>query len=408
MVLYWLIMIVLLAMFFTNDFGIVDIHKSLIVTALGIDVEQDEVQVTAQLAVPQPSQSGDKVQYVAVQGSGSTFADALNEINSKAGFYPKLLFCKLILLGESCKDENIFELIDSLYRKNYSELTANIAACEGKAADIMSLPIPVSDVNQMSVVRVLTEELKNTANVALANLKDVAGCEYSKAGACHMPYVRMLKPVTSKSGGKDTAGGESSGGSESGGGGESGGGSSGGESGGGSSGGGQSSQEFVSRETMMLVGGKFAGILDEKQSFALNILRNDIRLAVVSCRAEDKDYTLGLKNISGGIALKVINGVPQLELSFKAKAQIQSVREVLIPKETASDDVIEEPVLKAAEEEIKSRMESLVEACVEKDCDLFHAKDLLYKYNYKYFDAFKDDLLDRMKVNYKIEIKSVN
>lgn len=91
--IYWAIMIALIALFFTNDYGIVDIHKSAIIVAVGIDPAGEEVQVTAQLALPQPSQSGENVQYKEVQGSGLTVADALNEINSKTGFYPRLQFC---------------------------------------------------------------------------------------------------------------------------------------------------------------------------------------------------------------------------------------------------------------------------------------------------------------------------
>lgn len=97
---YWAIIVILLGLFFTNDFGLVDIRKSSIIVAVGIDKENDEVQVTAQLAVPQPSENGDSVQYTQVQGSGYTIADALNEINAKTGFYPQLLFCKLVLIGE--------------------------------------------------------------------------------------------------------------------------------------------------------------------------------------------------------------------------------------------------------------------------------------------------------------------
>ncbi|MDE7306651.1 MAG: hypothetical protein K2N33_04610, partial [Clostridia bacterium] len=118
-VIYWAILIALIGLFFTNDFGLVDIHKTSIIVAVGIDLNEDEVQVTAQLAVPQPSQNGDAVQYVEVQGSGITIADALNEINAKTGFYPKLLFCKLILVGESCQKENIFKVLRWCSRKHY-------------------------------------------------------------------------------------------------------------------------------------------------------------------------------------------------------------------------------------------------------------------------------------------------
>ena len=82
-IIYWAIIIALIGLFFTNDFGLVDIRKTSIIVAVGVDTQDGEVQVTAQLAVPQPAENGENIQYTQVQGSGITVADALNEINSK-------------------------------------------------------------------------------------------------------------------------------------------------------------------------------------------------------------------------------------------------------------------------------------------------------------------------------------
>ena len=84
---YWLIFLLLACLFFTNDFGLVDIHKTSIITAVAIDTEEGEVLVTAEIAVPQPSQSGENIVYTQVQGSGLTIADALNEINAKSDVF---------------------------------------------------------------------------------------------------------------------------------------------------------------------------------------------------------------------------------------------------------------------------------------------------------------------------------
>ena len=412
-ILYWLVLIALLGLFFTNDFGILDIHKTSIITCIGIDFDEEagEVTVTAQLAVPKPSENGENVEYTDVQGNGLTVADALNEINAKTGFYPKLEFCKLILLGETCQKGELFKLVGCLYRKNYSELTALVAMCKGDASEILSSPVPMTDVNSLSVQRVLNEELKKSANVSSVNLKEIAMNQYSKSASCYMPYVESNVSGTSEGGGSgDSVGGDKppEGGSSSGGGGESGGSGGSQGSGGGSGGEGGQSVEYTARKTALFAYGKFVGILDDHQSFALDLLKNDVRLAVVPCKVGDKSYTVGMKNADAGIKLKVNAGVPELTLSFKAKAQVQGATEVVDPKDTVCDDVVPEEILKSATEEVKKRMEDLVKTCVESDCDVFGAKELLFRHNYKYFDAFKGDLLKRMKVNYEINIKSVN
>lgn len=185
-IIYWVIFLALAGMFFTNDFGLVDIHKTSIITAIGIDSEGEEVKVTAEIAMPQPSQSGENIRYAQVQGSGLTIADALNEINSKTGFYTKLQFCRLILIGENCRDNQLFRVLGCLYRKNYSELTALVAMCEGKAADMLANKSQVSDMTSEAIRKILSDEIEKSGNANTANLKDIALAEFSHLSLIHI------------------------------------------------------------------------------------------------------------------------------------------------------------------------------------------------------------------------------
>lgn len=415
---YWLIFLLLACLFFTNDFGLVDIHKTSIITAVAIDTEEGEVLVTAEIAVPQPSQSGENIVYTQVQGSGLTIADALNEINAKTGFYPKLQFCKLILIGESCRDKQLFRVLGCFYRKNYSELTALVAMCEGNAYDMLAQKSNVSDMTSEAIRNVLSDEIEKSANATTSNLKSIAAMEFSHSKACYMPYVQLNNQGESQSGGNgDNVGGEgSNNGSQ---GGSSGGGGSQGQQGGGE--GGQSGQsrqsggqiggepvEFTARKTAYFSDGRFIGVLDDQQSFALAVLENDIRLAVLPCNADDIHYTLGLKGVKCDADLKVRDGVPQLKISFKANARIQGARVKVDLQKIISDDEVAASVLDGAEAEIRARFESLINVVRETNSDLIGVRELLYKKNYKYYEAFQNDVLQRMTVAYDIKIDSVS
>lgn len=431
-ILYWAVLLALLALFFTNDFGLVDIHKTSIILSVGVDFDEqeEEVQVTAKVAVPKPSQSGDSIEYVEVQGSGVTVADALNEINAKTGTYPKLLLCKLILVGDSCKQTELFRLIGCFYRKDFSELTPLVAMCEGKASDMLAQQSALGDSDGTAIQKVLSDELEKSANVSAVTLRDIALTNFSKSKACYMPYIQASMPGTSESGGNgENVGGEppeggqggqgggSSSGSQNGGSGGSqggsGGGSEGGQSGqsGGSQGGSQNegqTVEFTARKTALFTDGIFAGILDEKQSFALNLLENQIRLAVIPCDSGGVHYTIGMRRANANAKFKVDKGVPVMTISYKAKAFIQGAAKNTSPEDTRKDDVVSNEVLESARKEIQSRFEKLVEVCREGDCDIFGVKELLYKFENKYYDAFKDNLLKKMQVQYEIDVASLN
>ncbi len=421
-IFFWVLFLALAALFLTNDFGLVDLHKSSLIVAVGIDSTENEVQVTAQLAIPKPSQSGDNVEYAEIQGSGETIADALNEINAKTGFYPQLQFCKLILLGDSCKDKNIFRLMGCFFRKNYSELTALVAMCDGDASEMLALPTKTGDMTTTVIQRALAEELKKSANVSGVSLKDIAVAHFSRSAACYMPFIEANVQGTSEEGGNgDNVGGQKpqTGGSGSSGGSSSGGESSGGESSGGSGGGsgesgsgggssGESPVEFTARRTAIFRDGMFVGILDEQQAFALDVLKNEIRLAVLPCDTSEYHYTLGLGNASGGISVNADGNEAEVTLKFSAYAQIAGIKKVVEPKETENDDKLSPRVLEAAEGEMVKRLQSLMDVCRETDCDFLGIKEQLFKFKYSRFEELKDTVLKNMKIKYDVKISSRN
>ncbi len=73
-----------------------------------------------------------------------------------------------------------------------------------------------------------------------------------------------------------------------------------------------------------------------------------------------------------------------------------------------SDDVVSASVLDGAKAEMRARFEGLINVVRETNSDLIGVRELLYKKNYKYFEAFQNDVLQRMTVAYDIKIDSVS
>ena len=286
---------------------------------------------------------------------------------------------------------------------------------------MLALKSDVEDSTSEAIIKVLSDEIKKSANANPMNLKEIAMTNYSKSAACYMPYVEANKQGTSENGGNgENVGGSdgnqsgsdgssgSSGSGSAGGGGESGGTQS---SGGASGGGGGSSGEaveFTARKTAIYSEGIFKGVLDERQSFALSAIKNDIHLAVLPCDADGVHYTVGMKNVKSGVKLKVNGGMPELTVNFKSKAQINGARKHLDPDQIVFDDVVSDTVLQGAEDALITRFSDLIETCRQTNCDILGIKELLYKYNNKYYEAFKDDILTRMDVKFEVEVSSVS
>ena len=184
-----LLTVAMLFLLFSNDFGLVDIHKASIVVAVGVDVTESGYEVTAQAAVPTPAQGEGSAAYTQVTGEGVTVAEAVDDINAKTGFYPKLAFCNLVILGENCKDSRLFTVLDYFYRNDYVPLTALVAMCRGSAKELLGQKPADGGMSSSAIQRAMSEELKNSANASTINLKLLAQDANSPSASAYMPFI---------------------------------------------------------------------------------------------------------------------------------------------------------------------------------------------------------------------------
>ncbi|MGN0806438.1 MAG: Ger(x)C family spore germination C-terminal domain-containing protein [Candidatus Coproplasma sp.] len=386
-----LIIALLSALFFTNDFGLVDLRKTSVIIGVGIDFEEDETMtLTAQLAVPMPAENGENTQFTVVKGRGGSVAEALNDVNVKTGFYPKLVFCKLIVIGESCFDKDVNSQLNYFFSNEYSGLTPKIAACKGSAGELFSMQLPYGDSVTDSVDRLLSDEAQKSANVSTVNLNDFGQGYYSKSRASYMPYVEV-------SGGESEGGeGESEGQDDSGQGGSQ-------DNSQGQKSGGENI-EFFCGKTAVFDNGVLAGILSKEQAFAFNLLNGDIRRTYVACGEGEGAKAISIRDCKGDISLKVEKGVPVLTLSFSAAAKVQDDK-TKSDKQRGENQTPQE-VLSLGEKTIKGYMEDLYAYTDSIHCDVLGAQDLLYKKQNKYYEALKDSITRTLTVVYDVKLRS--
>lgn len=385
-ILYLLIFAALTFLFFTNDFGLLDLRKTSVVIGVGLDIEQEEVVLTAQLAVPQPAENGENTKFNVVTGKGATVAAALNEVNVKTGFYPKLVFCKLIVLGETCFGQDITNLLDYFYRNEYTGLTLSIAACEGKASELISQQFPCGNSATDVIDKLLSSEAQASGNVSAATIKDVGEKLFSKSETAFMPYLE--NGVLKEEGGQ---GGESGG--------------SGGSGGGGGAGQQCEESELTCNKCAVFSKGYFKGVLPVEQTFALNLIFSDVKHAFVQSGEGVEEKVLGLRNCKGSVDLKIEGDKPQVTFKFKATAKIQDGGVGFSPEEAKKAEVKKE-VLRQGEENITRLFNSLFENIRTLDCDVLGLRTMLYKNNHKKYNEYSEKLISDAKIKCDVTLKS--
>ena len=100
-------------LFFSNDFGLIDIEKAAIVTAVAIDLSEDgEYQVTCQIAVPEASGALSENQKAQITAKGNTIGNAIKSMGSVSGWFPQTIFCNLIIVGNQLSSQNVLTVLD--------------------------------------------------------------------------------------------------------------------------------------------------------------------------------------------------------------------------------------------------------------------------------------------------------
>ena len=432
---YYLILAALVTfLFFTNDFGLIDIQKTAIVMAVGIDREGPTFILTTQIAVPQSSDQGEQAQAVQIESRGETIADAFNQINAKTGWYPKLVFCNLVVLGEQMIKSNVFDALDFFLRDEYMSDKCLVAACEGTAKEILNTKTPIDPMSGVAAQKVLSDHAARVGTVASNTLREFAMgyFSYSKSG-----YLPVLKPEKQQesSGENGGGGGEQQPSSE--GGGEKGaflentplpaaegeqnalkgdrpvpaaGGSGGsGPSAGGQAAGGKEEEKvFSASETALFYDGIYAGKLDQDETFAFSIVKNKLRLASYTPKSDGIPYTLIVKHNLPSLKFSVDdNSMARLKIKLKVTAGLQDTSYGQSIDELANAGKVPPKVFEAAKKDLEKKISQVFEKSRKSRCDVFNVLDRLQKFESDYFPAFREDILDRLIFSVDVTFESL-
>ena len=409
----------LLLLFLTNNFGLIDIQKTAIVTAIGIDAgEGGTFDVTAQIAIPDAS-GANTASNVTVPGA-ETVGEAIAELNRKTGWFPTLVHCSLILLGERAAEEDVFRALDYFLRSEYVEDSCLVALCADTAAAALGAGSPIGELASAAIAKVLSAEAQKTGLVSVTNLRDFAKGYFAEGQSGFLPVLRAQPRAQSEggsggssgssSGGSSEGGSEgSSGGSSEGGSGDSSGGSSEGGSGGGASaggqssaGGGQKSDVFDAAETALFFRGRRTAALsaDETLAYNLAVSGTDMAFGDVTVFEEGAEVHYQLKMNIGKKKrrLRLEGGVPVLTFTIRAQAQAVDADRAGSRLEIAQTAIVPDHVLRAAEQKFERELRAAAEKAHAGGCDLFSLQQMLHRFYPKQFDALRPTLLQSVRI----------
>ena len=399
-VLYVLAVIFLTILFFSNDFGLVDIQKTAIVLAVGIDRENDEFIVNSRIAVP--SASGDQkaaADSIQVETRGDTVGAAIQDINTKTGWYPKLVFLNLIVLGDTATQKNAFDTLDFFLRYEYMSDDCQVCCCEGKASELLNTETDVEKTPSLAIGKILSEHSATTGLVAVASLRKFSAGYFGVSKSGYMPLLKYVSLSTGKkTDGADSPENTGESGGAGGVGGSENSGSSGSSGGAGGAGGGENAgKTFTATETALFADGVYKGKLTKDETFAFLCVGGGVRLAAFDVDYGGVTYTLTIKKSKAKIKFYVDDfAAPHLNVQLDIVAGLQDMSSSQTIVEIAAPEKTKQAVLEEAGKKLKRLVNSTFEKSRAYECDLFGAEKRLQKFERKYFNAYRENLLDRV------------
>ncbi len=407
-----------------------DINNRIMVSSLGIDVDEksDGLKVSAQIIVPK---QGDQGSQKLIYATGKSLGEAVENMNIKTGKAVELGHCGLIILGKKFIEGDPVPTLEYLVSSGEvnPEITI-VSPKEGTADELLQKASTFSEIDSMGLSSFISYAHYGVHMVRVSLLKFL-NLTNSKSKVAYIPALQTESEQEGGSGGKNSS--QESGGGQSGGsgggqseGGQSGGGK-GGESGGsggnsGESGGGDGGQEKSELDKSDIVfifkSGKLLGTIGEAEFKGLNWLDKKVSIGSVFLRNIDIfgnnipeiPLTMKSKNLSTSAKFED-DGRKILKIKLQMKLEIEDRRymNILRYEQGFESDKLYKRLSEHVEEYVVKQIESCRNKATELDCDIMGLNNKFYRTSVSKFESEpdKDNLFKNVEFQYDFKIEIV-
>lgn len=270
-----ILLLIAFALYFTGDFSLIDIEKTAIIVALGIDKTGDVYEVTAQVAIPQASDQSTQNDAAIIVGTGDTIFQAVDNIGIQTGWQPKLSFCDLLIFGKSVAQNDVMAIVDHVLASQKLQNSALMAISEGEAKEVLSSATALDTISSFAIQKILLKNTLHVNTVSKANVREFSMMHYSPSNCSYMPLIKIVdEPTKENQNSKSAALQVSSSSSQ--------------------SGGEEKNVAFDATTTAIFSDGKLACYFDKDETLIYNLLIKDVDESFISVECEGETYLLSI------------------------------------------------------------------------------------------------------------------
>ena len=388
--------------FFSNDFGLIDVEKTSIITAIAIDKEGEDYIATAQIAVPEATDTNTENQKAQISGKGSTIGAAIKDFGDTSGWFPKLSFCNLILIGNGFEQENVIKVLDYFAKTLRVQDSAMVAMTEKKASEILELASPLDNISSFALQKILLKTTGFDRDIANTDIKSFCSGHYSQSASAYMPLIKIIPSSIGQSSdeqGNETGSSSSETGKDTG-------------SSGGSGSGEQKKDDYLfdAKTTVLFKNGFKVGELNEDMTLTFNSLTSKFKGTTIPF-----DNVETYPNQKTNYLITVMRASPRVELvadvsNLTLKINLEVYCKVSDHSADGSNEALAEnkplpkPLIERAEQFFLENVNGIVQKCKQTECDVLKIKEKLYRFNHKQYSRYKDNYLSIMNTEISVTV----
>lgn len=370
-------------LFFTNDFGLIDIEKTAIITAIAIDLKDDEYEVSMEVAVPEATDTNSENQKALLYGKGKTVGGAIKDMGDVSGWFPKLSFCNLIILGNTFAETNVIKVLDYFAKTLRIQDSATVVLSESTGKELLEKASPLDNISSFALQKILLKNPGFDNDVADVDIRTFCASYYSKNASSYMPMVKIvdLKEIS----GENSSTGEGDDGST--------------QSGSNGFTPHKGTSVFDATTTALFKNGIKVGELTPALTHAYNLLDLDakettLKVNDVEHDGEKTNYLLTIITNRRKVKVEADKSGLKLKINLDLYCRVSDLDTPDSDTTYAKNEYMPPFLAERAASDIRESLAELVQTSVRTQCDFLRIKEKLYRFNHKYYDLYKDDFLD--------------
>lgn len=390
---------ILLSFFLSNDLELINVEKTSIITAIAVDKEIDNYLITAQIAVPEATDTNTENQKAQLSGKGKTVGEAIKDLGNTSGWFPKLAFCNLIILGNEIANENVVKVLDYFAKTLRVQDSALVVLAEKSGKEILSLSTPLDNISSFAVQKILLKTVGFDADVAHNDIKTFCTGYYSLNSSSFLPIIKVISADSGSGNEGESADNSSSSGSSS---------QSQGDKAKGSNS--DSNNLFDARTTALFKNGKKVGELNEElthtfNAFNASLMSTSLSIPDVPLNDSLANYFITVFRENHSFKVKATDTHVNLDFNLSLYCKITDVDVPGTDDALFTNYPLPQPLVEKTQKMLTENIEKLVEKSIQTDCDFLKIKEKLYRYNNSKYSLFKDNFLSKLKVNINVDVK---